>query len=79
MILGDVVDALRDLTVHAPSAGSAGNVPIAAIAYDSRRVIPGSLFVALKGLKADGGAFVDQAVSRGAKAIVSESTKPEHD
>ena len=77
MILGDVVDALRDLTVHAPSAGGAGNVPIAAIAYDSRRVIPGSLFVALKGLKADGGAFVDQAVSRGAKAIVSESAKPD--
>ncbi len=77
MILGDVVDALRDLTVHAPSAGVAGDVPIAAIAYDSRRVVPGALFVALKGLKADGGAFVEQAVSRGAKAIVSESAKPD--
>ena len=76
MILGDVVDALRDLAVHPPPAGVAGNAPIAAIAYDSRRVIPGSLFVALKGLKADGGAFVEQAVSRGAKAIVSESAKP---
>jgi UDP-N-acetylmuramoyl-L-alanyl-D-glutamate--2,6-diaminopimelate ligase len=82
--LGDVVDVLRDLTVPAPSAGvtgspraeSRGSVPIAAIAYDSRRVIPGSLFVALKGLKADGLAFVDQAVSRGAKAIVSEAAKP---
>jgi UDP-N-acetylmuramoyl-L-alanyl-D-glutamate--2,6-diaminopimelate ligase len=51
-------------------------VAIAAIAYDSRRVIPGSLFVALKGLKADGGTFVDQAVSRGAKAIVSEAANP---
>ena len=78
MILGDVVDALRDLTVHAPSgrSGDASTVPIAAIAYDSRRVIPGALFVALKGLKADGGAFVEQAVSRGAKAIVSESAPP---
>ena len=77
MIFGDVVDALRDLTVHAPSAADAGDVPITAIAYDSRRVVPGSVFVALKGLKADGDAFVEQAVSRGAKAIVSESAKPD--
>ena len=62
VILGDVVDALRDLTVHAPPAGVARNAPIAAIAYDSRRVVPGSVFVALKGLKADGGAFVEQAI-----------------
>ena len=77
MILGDVIDALRELTVHAPSAGAASNAAIAAIAYDSRRVVPGALFVALKGLKADGGAFVDQALSRGAKAIVSESAQPD--
>ncbi len=77
MILRDVVDALRDLTVHAPSAGGAVDVPIAAISYDSRRVVPGAVFVALKGLKADGGAFVDQAIGRGAKAIVSESAKPD--
>ncbi len=77
MILGNAVETLRDLTVHAPPAGDALDVPIAAIAYDSRRVVPGAVFVALKGLKADGGAFVDQAIGRGARAIVSESAAPE--
>ena len=76
MILGDVVDALRDQAVDAPSAGPKANASISAIAYDSRRVAPGSVFVALKGLRADGGAFVDQAAQRGATAIVSESPRP---
>ena len=75
MILGDVVDALRDLAVDTPSAGSNRNAPISAIAYDSRRVVPGAVFVALKGLRADGGAFADQAAQRGAAAIVSESPR----
>jgi UDP-N-acetylmuramoyl-L-alanyl-D-glutamate--2,6-diaminopimelate ligase len=34
------------------------------------------VFVALKGLKTDGGAFAEQAASRGAQAIVSESPRP---
>jgi UDP-N-acetylmuramoyl-L-alanyl-D-glutamate--2,6-diaminopimelate ligase len=77
--LGDVLTTLRELTVDTPSArgeSAAEGDPITAIAYDSRRVTPGSVFVALKGLKADGGAFAEQAVARGAKAIVSESAKP---
>ncbi len=64
--LGDMVDALRDLAVDAPSAGLKANASISAIAYDSRRVVPGSVFVALKGLRADGGAFAEQAAQRGA-------------
>ena len=76
MILGDVVTTLQALTVDTPSAGLAKSDPITAIAYDSRRVTPGSVFVALKGLKADGGTFAEQAVARGAKAIVAESAKP---
>jgi len=74
--LGDAITTLRELAVT-PSAGvGAGADPITAIAYDSRRVIPGSVFVALKGLKADANAFADQAAGRGARAIVSESDRP---
>jgi UDP-N-acetylmuramoyl-L-alanyl-D-glutamate--2,6-diaminopimelate ligase len=73
--LGDAAATLRELTVNTPSKGATD--PISAIAYDSRRVTPGSIFVALKGLKADAVAFADQAVARGAKAIVSESAKLE--
>ncbi len=48
---------------------------ITAIAYDSRRVKPGTLFVALKGEKVDGSAFIEAAVAAGAEAIVSESAE----
>ena len=42
------------------------------IADDSRAVQPGSLFVAVKGLRVDGHAFVRQAIERGAVAVVVE-------
>jgi UDP-N-acetylmuramoyl-L-alanyl-D-glutamate--2,6-diaminopimelate ligase len=42
------------------------------IAADSRRVNPGDLFVAVPGAKADGLAFVPQALRAGAVAILSE-------
>ena len=77
MTLGDMADALRDQAVDAPSAGLKVNASISAITYDSRRVVPGSVFVALKGLRADGGAFAEQAAQRGALAIVSESARPD--
>ena len=77
MTLGDMADALRDQAVDAPSAGLNRNASISAITYDSRRVVPGSVFVALKGLRADGGAFAEQAAQRGAMAIVSESARPD--
>ena len=75
MILSDLVECLRDLAVDTPFAGIKSNAPISAIAYDSRRVVPGAVFVALKGLRADGGAFAEQAAERGAVAIVSESPR----
>jgi UDP-N-acetylmuramoyl-L-alanyl-D-glutamate--2,6-diaminopimelate ligase len=43
---------------------------VTGIASDSRKVKPGDLFVALSGTKADGSAFVADAVSRGAAAAV---------
>jgi UDP-N-acetylmuramoyl-L-alanyl-D-glutamate--2,6-diaminopimelate ligase len=46
------------------------------VTYDSRRVEPGSVFVALRGQKADGMAFVPQAISAGAAAIVAEQPAP---
>ena len=46
--------------------------PISGLAIDSRRVVPGTLFFALPGRKADGASFIDEAVSRGAVAVVSQ-------
>jgi len=49
-------------------------VEIADVCYDSRKCRPGSLFVAVPGLKADGHDYVPQALSRGAKAVVLEKS-----
>jgi UDP-N-acetylmuramoyl-L-alanyl-D-glutamate--2,6-diaminopimelate ligase len=45
--------------------------PISGLAIDSRRVAPGNVFFALPGQRADGATFIDEAVSRGAVAIVT--------
>ncbi len=46
--------------------------PISGLVIDSRRVVPGTLFFALPGLRADGASYIDEAVSRGAVAIVTQ-------
>ncbi len=76
MTLADVLDTVRELAVDPAPSGLAADRAVSAIAYDSRRVIAGAVFVALKGLKADGVAFAEQAVARGAQAVVSESPRP---
>jgi UDP-N-acetylmuramoyl-L-alanyl-D-glutamate--2,6-diaminopimelate ligase len=58
----------------ASGATAAGDVT--GIAYDSRSVSRGRVFVALKGLHADGTTFARQAIERGAAAVVSEQEAP---
>lgn len=48
------------------------NVDITDIAYDSRKVKKGSLFVAIKGFLSDGHKFIDNAIALGAAVIVGE-------
>ncbi len=43
---------------------------IRGLTADSREVMPGYLFAALSGVKTDGGAFIDQAIARGAAAVL---------
>ena len=49
---------------------------VTGVAYDSRAVTPGQVFVALKGQHADGTSFARQAIERRAAAIVSEQPPP---
>ena len=64
-------------TIGDDAAAPAGAiVTVSGIAYDSRAVEPGQVFVALKGHRADGTAFVRQALDRGAVAVVSEQPRP---
>lgn len=77
MTLGDVADTLQGISAPDGSlAGAPLERAVTAIAYDSRRVIPGSVFVALKGLKDDGVAYAAQACAKGAQAVISETTRP---
>jgi UDP-N-acetylmuramoyl-L-alanyl-D-glutamate--2,6-diaminopimelate ligase len=79
MTWGDLREALLGGGLVQPGGGGVGAVPIAAVtgvAYDSRAVVPGQIFVALKGVHADGAAFVRQAVERGAIGVVSEHPAP---
>jgi UDP-N-acetylmuramoyl-L-alanyl-D-glutamate--2,6-diaminopimelate ligase len=52
-------------------AGAEG-MDVSAVAYNSREVQPGGVFVAIRGEKTDGNNFVTDAISRGAMTIVSE-------
>jgi UDP-N-acetylmuramoyl-L-alanyl-D-glutamate--2,6-diaminopimelate ligase len=50
---------------------------VAGLAYDSRKAGPGFLFFAFPGAKVDGRVFAQQAMDRGALAVVSELPAPE--
>ncbi|MFQ5697850.1 MAG: UDP-N-acetylmuramoyl-L-alanyl-D-glutamate--2,6-diaminopimelate ligase [Myxococcota bacterium] len=63
---------LREL-VHDLALETRGDSPvILGIEYDSRRVAPGSLFVALRGAETDGHRFIEHALARGAAALLVE-------
>ena len=65
MKLSDVLGKVSPVEVR----GSL-EVEISGVEIDSRRVKPGSLFVAVKGTQADGHAYVSKAVAQGAAAVV---------
>jgi UDP-N-acetylmuramoyl-L-alanyl-D-glutamate--2,6-diaminopimelate ligase len=77
MTLGGLLHAFADRAgVPVPSLDAAAETPVSSISYDSRKARAGSVFVALRGLHADGTAFARQAISRGAVAALSESAAP---
>jgi UDP-N-acetylmuramoyl-L-alanyl-D-glutamate--2,6-diaminopimelate ligase len=48
------------------------DIEITSIAYDSRTVQPGGMFIAINGFHTDGRAFIPQALARGAAAVVMD-------
>ena len=68
MKLSELISDLEYSEIHGDPS-----VDIAEIVYDSRKVSPGSLFAAVKGLTADGNTFVPDAIKKGAAAILTES------
>ena len=51
----------------------AGDAEVSGVEYDSRRVQPGCLFVAMRGESSDGNQFIAAAVAAGAVAVVSDA------
>jgi UDP-N-acetylmuramoyl-L-alanyl-D-glutamate--2,6-diaminopimelate ligase len=61
-----------------PAAASAAatDQSVTGVTYDSRGVKPGTVFVALRGVNADGARFAPQAIANGAIAVVAETSAP---
>ncbi len=67
MELSLLMRGIEPLGITSPPDGD-----VASVCYDSRQCRPGSLFVAIPGLKADGHAFIGDAIARGAGVIIHE-------
>ena len=62
-------DILKDIDVIKQTADP--ELEICDIAYDSRKVVPGSLFVAVTGYVTDGNLYISKAFENGAVAVVT--------
>ena len=68
MKLGEIIKNCGVLQIQGPSG-----IEISAVTNDSRKVTPGSLFVAVNGCGADGRAYIAQAINSGATAVMFEA------
>ena len=80
MILGQLcVETMRleylTRVIQPVTLRGATDCEIEGLAYDSRQVRPGFLFVALPGQRRDGRDFVAEAIDRGAVAVMSEKNE----
>jgi UDP-N-acetylmuramoyl-L-alanyl-D-glutamate--2,6-diaminopimelate ligase len=70
---------LKDILYKVSLVATAGDmeIDINRIEFDSRNVMPGDMFVAIRGIRTDGHNFISSAIEKGAIAIVCEEF-PEH-
>ena len=66
----------KELIAEIPAVGASGDTAqiITAIEYDSRRIKPGAVFVAMKGGSTDGNRYIDKAIGNGALGIITDSS-----
>lgn len=70
---------LSDLLHGLAEPGGAGSRAVTALELDSRRVVPGALFVALQGIHAHGRDYLEQALARGASAVLFDADDARRD
>jgi UDP-N-acetylmuramoyl-L-alanyl-D-glutamate--2,6-diaminopimelate ligase len=73
MKLSRLLKALERQTRQPVPASATPDVEVRGLAYDSRQVQTGDLFLALAGLKATGAEFAGDAIARGAVAVVADA------
>jgi UDP-N-acetylmuramoyl-L-alanyl-D-glutamate--2,6-diaminopimelate ligase len=73
MTLRDILNQVEHLSVTGRD-----DFAITAMSADSRAIVPGSLFVAVRGTKIDGHTFIGRAVEAGAKAVICERVPGEN-
>ncbi len=78
----EFMPTLRDIAGYINARASGGDLGAVVesassiVTHDSRRVMPGGIFVAITGALADGNQFVGEATRRGAIAVISEQPGP---
>lgn len=72
MKIKELLDGLEILSISGDAL-----IDISGISYDSRKVEKGHVFVAIQGDHSDGHNFINEAISRGAKAVVFENAAVE--
>ena len=67
----------KDLIAEITAVGASGDSPqpVTGIEYDSRRIQPGAVFVAMKGGSTDGNRYIDKAIAHGALGIITDSSQ----
>ena len=67
----------NELVSEVASIGSSGSsaATITGVEYDSRRIRPGAVFIAMKGASTDGNRFVEKAIAAGALGIITDSAQ----
>ena len=67
----------KELIADVAAVGAAGetDAEITGVEYDSRRVKPGAVFVAMKGGSTDGNRFVEKAIQAGAAGVITDSAQ----
>lgn len=72
MKLKELLKNIKYLELH-----GSDTVEVTSVEFDSRKVRPGSLFIAQRGLKSDGHQFISAAIANGANTVVCETLPAE--
>ena len=67
----------KELIAEITAVGASGesSQAVTGIEYDSRRILPGAVFVAMKGGTTDGNQYVDKALAHGALGVITDSSQ----